>query len=120
MPLSDLIAALAAATGASREMDERIAVEVFGWKPHPTNPVRWKAPGAQFYGIGGPPDCTSSVDAIAGECARRWPEQHWSVYSTGVAIVGPAAVHLGSGGGNGPALALCLAAARLALAQGED
>lgn len=128
MPLSDLIAALAAASGASRELDERIAVEVFGWRryepeprdlPHMAN-MMWNPLGAPV-GKSVVPAYTSSLDAITGAVREKWPDVGWDVQSGGQAWIGrlsaPARYSVTA---RSPAIALGLAAARLAAAEAAD
>ena len=69
MPLSDLASALAAATGPSRDLDERLAVEVFGWREY--NEVWWPAdkPGDSVARV---PAYTASLDAITAAVKARW------------------------------------------------
>ncbi len=116
MPLSDLIAALAAATGPSRELDERMAVEVFGRRlPAPMPGPGW----VTLVDADAVPAYTASLDAITGAVREKWSDVGWDLQSGGHAWIGklsePARHSVVA---RSPALALCLAAARLALAEG--
>lgn len=124
MPLSDLITALDAATGASRELDERIAECLFGWTAdrRPGRATTWR------HGIGGlqlsVPAYTSSLDAITGAVDRRWAPMRVEIAcsrggaSEATIVDGDARCCDGSGPpGDDGSLALCLAAARLAAAE---
>lgn len=120
MPLSDLIAALAAATGPSRELDERLATEVFGWRQCPNSGHWMKPPVPYFMPVLEPPAYTASLDAITGAVEQRWPDYRinagWAADYAGVELfAGPP--HVAAGDARSLPLALCLAAARLALAE---
>ncbi len=117
---TDLIAALAAAPGPSRELDERIAVEVFGWKiekPHGSDPGYFTRDSDHRWYVD-PPAYTASLDAITGAVREKWSDVGWDLQSGGHAWIGklsePARHSVVA---RSPALALCLAAARLALAE---
>lgn len=122
MPLSDLCAALVAATGPSRELDERIATEVFGWRRvDPAVWSEWLLPPNDLRGrTERLPAYTSSLDAITGALEQRWPEENWCVYNTGAAYLSLEVVQVPLDRRRTPALALCLAAARLAEAEAAD
>lgn len=125
MPLSDLIAALASATGPSHALNERMATEVFGWKLYPGVPGCIDDNGV----IRGLPRYTASLDAITGAIKARWsrPEiitteddGYNGGYARAEVSLSPemgALADLHGAPGRLP-LALCLAAARLALAEG--
>ena len=127
MPLSDLIAALAAATGPSRELDERVAVEVFGWKPLDYAAVNEAYFAEDFSGVervADAPAYTSSLDAITGALEQRWPGVIWSVDNDGACsacldILQPTFTRAEADAAS-PSLALCLAAARLAAREAGD
>lgn len=84
MPLSDLIAALEAATGPSRELDERMAVEVFGWQED-SRPGYWQKqlPDRMVRVSYALPAYTASLDAITGALEQRWPGCVWIVDNDG-------------------------------------
>lgn len=115
MPLSDLASALATATGPSRELDERLATEVFG------QPL----PGQRFSKLDGKvhefvprrPAYTSDLNAIVAGIKARWTLV-WRITSdeaTSAAELNAVAVRrVIAAEAATPALALSLAAARLA------
>jgi hypothetical protein len=122
MPLSDLIAALASATGPSRELDERMAVELFGWRVEKVHGAAWFAHDADHQWYVDPPRYTASLDAITVALEQRWPGVVRTAMQHGlpetmrsIDIVEPCAYWWRP---KSPPLALCLAAARLALAEG--
>lgn len=139
--LSDLIAALAAATGPSREMDVKLAGLVFYRQPQPVLVHAMNGPWevltlAEGSGTDEPwgaediavalegehtikvPAYTSSLDAITGACEQRWPGCVWIVDNDGPEAELITAEGRGDAKAATSALALCLAAARLALAEG--
>lgn len=114
MPLSDLIAALESATGPSRELDERMAVEVFGSVPAGGRNISMNT--RRLY--------TSDLHAIWGAIDERWQPMRVDVSrgkgraSEATIVDGGARCHNGKGPpGDDGSIALCLAAARLALAE---
>lgn len=117
MPLSDLIAALSAATGPSRELDERMATEVFGWRDKGSQCVQ--SPDGQYLHSENIPAYTASLDAITGAVRERWPDYRinasWAADYAGIELFA-APPHFGTADTPSLPLALCLAAARLALA----
>lgn len=115
--LPDLIAALAAATGPSADLDRRLALEVFGWVKGRGN---FLSPPGPFEPCLRVPAYTSSLDAITGALEQRWPEENWCVYNTGAACLSLECVQIPLDRRRTPALALCLAAARLAEAEAAD
>lgn len=126
MPLSDLAAALAAATGPSRDLDAEISTRLFGltmWKP--TN-CGWFVSSRSHPLPCEPPRYTASLDAITGAIEARWPHCWWfagNYNPDGDECDGPSArIIIGEGiectmEAETPALALCLAAVRLAMAE---
>lgn len=121
MPLSDLIAALESATGPSREMDERIATEVFGWRMDIGGNAA-SPPGFNYFLPNMPPAYTSSLDAITGALEQRWLGINWRVDNSDAYECPRGWARLWPRGRPGSidetaassALALCLAAVRLA------
>lgn len=117
--LSDLAAALEAATGPSRELDAEISTLLFGlriWKPENCNHFvsEHSAPIPCD-----PPAYTSSLDAITGALEQRWSGAVWYVDNDGTPsadIYPPEMSDLCQVTADAatPALALSLAAARLA------
>ena len=123
--LPDLIATLETATGPSRELDERMAVEVFGstYDARMACNRPWLAPRGRRH-RDTVPAYTRSLDAITGACEQRWPLPgwQWSVEAVGAAVIWdePNFKRIYAEHKQGlPAMALCLAAARLALAEQE-
>lgn len=119
MPLSDLASALAAATGPSHALNERMATEVFGWKLYPHAVGCIDDDGV----IRGLPRYTASLDAITAAIKARWPLV-WRVTSDEAASTAELNAvpvrRVITAEADTPALALCLAAARLALAEQGD
>ena len=125
MPLSDLAAALAAATGPDRALDERLGVSLFGLTPRSDGwwdgpPLRGRLIHLMYPE---PPAYTSSLDAITGAIREKWPRAivrtRETAYESGAEL---GAVGLGKHNTlverpASVALALCLAAVRLALAE---
>ena len=142
--LPDLIAALGTATGPSREMDVMLAGLVFYRQPQPIEaPVMCEnamqaigtSPGTDepwsandiAIALEHPravkvPAYTSSLDAITRAVEQRWPPPDWA-YSLDTENMGVVIWNRNTqqsearAWGGSKALALCLAAARLALAE---
>ena len=118
MPLSDLAAALAAATGPDRALDERMAVEVFGWVQHVSGEFWITSPvHSDAFEL---PELTASLDAITGAIREKWPgfriNAGWAADYAGVEMFADAP-HFVAANAPSLVLALCLAAVRLALAE---
>lgn len=115
--LSDLAAALEAATGPSRELDERMAVEVFGSVPLGDRNISMNT--RRRY--------TSDLKATWAAVDERWQPMRVVVsrgraQASGATIVdGGARRHDGNGPpGDDGSIALCLAAVRLAEREAGD
>lgn len=114
-PLSDLASALAAATGPSRDLDERMAVDVFGWQ---WAGGRWLASGHRTRAVY-PPRFSASLDAITAAIEAKWPGLTTAVFRRGFGWVASAHdfhCERMEDDAYPPALKFCLAAVRLAMA----
>lgn len=125
--LASLATALEQATGPSGQLDERLGVEVFGW-------ALWLPIGREGALLKYPPPAyTAEIDAITRSLHRLWPDRFWSVAVEPRRYGSQSSARLwrwdledgdldvieATHRPHCPALALCLAAVRLRIAEGD-